>query len=101
MSIVSSNLYKHPEDYVLAKDTYYVESFNNTMNIFQDKRIAFGDHTYRARSYLAVCHWNENVDREYTSVWNPRRPDALRSAKGKKCTKPQHTHTEIASGRDK
>lgn len=75
--IVSSNLYKYPEDYVLAKDTYYVESFNNTMNIFQDKRIAFGDHTYRARSHIAV-------DREYTSVWNPRRPDDPRSYKGKK-----------------
>lgn len=99
--IVSSNLYKYPEDYVLAKDTYYVESFNNTMNIFQDKRIAFGDHTYRARSHLAVCHWNENVDREYTSVWNPRRPDAPRSSKGKKCTKFQHILIEITSGGDR
>lgn len=57
--IVSSNLYKYPEVYVLAKDTYYVESFNNTMNIFQDKMIAFGDHTYKAISHLAVFHWNE------------------------------------------
>lgn len=93
--IVSSNLYKYPEDYVLAKDTYYVESFNNTMNIFQDKRIAFGDHTYRARSHLAVCHWNENVDRVYTSVWNPRRPDAPRSSKGKKVYKvPTYTYRD-------
>lgn len=90
--ITGSNLYKYPEDYVLAKDTYYVESFNNTMNMFQDKRIAFGDQAYRTRSFLAVCHWNENVDRAFTSVWNPVRPNAPRSRKGKKVYKAPTYH---------
>ena len=54
------------------------------MNIFQDKRIAFSDANYLSRSQLAVCHWNENVDRNFTSVWNPERRNAPRSIKGKK-----------------
>jgi hypothetical protein len=35
--IINSTLYKNADNYVMAKDKYYVESFNNTMN----KRIAF------------------------------------------------------------
>jgi hypothetical protein len=50
--------------YALAKDTFYVESFNNVINIFQDKRISFSDEQYKFRSNLAVLHWNENVDRK-------------------------------------
>lgn len=82
-------IYKYPQDYVLGKDTFYVESFNNVMNIFQDKRISFGDDQYRFRSNLAVCHWNENVDREFTSVHRPNNPNAPRNAKGKKVYKKQ------------
>ena len=72
---------------MLARDTSYVESFNNTMNMFQDKRIAFSDANYNARASLAVCHWNENVDRDFTSVWNPNRRNSPRSCKGKKIYK--------------
>ena len=50
------------------------------MNIFQDKRISFSDTQYNMRAQLAVIHWNENVDRVYTSVWKPR----TARAKGKK-----------------
>ena len=70
--ITRSTLYKSPRDFMLAMDTYYVESFNNSMNMFQDKRISFGDLQYSVRSQLAACHWNENVDREFTSIWHPR-----------------------------
>lgn len=66
-AIQKSTLYKSAQDYVYGKDTYYVESFNNTMNMFQDKRITFGNEEYKARSFLAVLHWNENVDRQHTS----------------------------------
>ncbi|CAC5407084.1 unnamed protein product [Mytilus coruscus] len=75
-AIKSSTIYKYPQDYILAKDTFYVESFNNVVNIFQDKRICFGDDQYKLRSNLVVCHWNENVDRGYTSVWKSRNPNA-------------------------
>ncbi|CAC5357022.1 unnamed protein product [Mytilus coruscus] len=57
-AIKSSTIYKYPQDYILAKDIFYVESFNNVVNIFQDKRICFGDDQYKLRSNLAVCHWN-------------------------------------------
>jgi hypothetical protein len=40
--IRKSTIYQHPQDYILGKDTFYVESFNNVMNIFQDKRICLG-----------------------------------------------------------
>jgi hypothetical protein len=71
-AILSSNIYKHPEDYVYGRDTFYVESFNNVINVYQNKRIAFRDEQYNTRNNLAVCHWNENVDREHTSVSNPQ-----------------------------
>lgn len=65
-------MYKYSRDYVLGKDKFYAESFNNFMNIFQDKRILFEDNQYRFHSNLAVCHWNENVDRAFTSVLRSR-----------------------------
>ena len=82
--LTGSIIYKHAEDFRYGKDTYHTESFNNTVNMFQDKRIAFGDMQYSLRSYLAVLHWNENVGREYTSIHNPPDPNAPRSKKGKK-----------------
>ena len=85
--IQASVIYKHPEDFVLARDSSYVESFNNVMNIFQDKRICFSNRQYNMRSQLAVLHWNENVDRQYTSISNPRDPRAPRRRLGKKVYK--------------
>ena len=85
--IETSVIYKYPEDFVLARDSSYVESFNNVMNIFQDKRISFSDLQYSMRSQLAVLHWNENVDRPYTSIWNPRDARAPRRRLGKKVYK--------------
>ena len=82
--LLNSNIFKFPQDYILGMDTFYVESFNNVMNIYQDKRIAFGDKQYNARSNLAVCQWNENVDRDFTSISNQRNPRTPRSIRGKK-----------------
>ena len=82
--ILKSNIFRYPQDYILGRDTFYVESFNNVMNIYQDKRIAFGDMQYNARSILAVLQWNENVDRDFTSISNQRNPRAPRSQRGKK-----------------
>jgi hypothetical protein len=42
------------------------------INVYQNKRIAFGDEQYNTRNNLAVCHWNENIDHEHTSVSNPQ-----------------------------
>ena len=82
--ILNSTIYKSADDYLLGRDTFYVESFNNVTNVYQNKRIAFGDSQYNARANLSVLHWNENVDREYTSVSNPKNHRMPRSKKGKK-----------------
>ena len=70
-AIQSTVIYTNPSDYILAKDTYYVESFNNVLNMFQDKRISFQNEEYTRRSQMAVCHWAENVNIPYTSMWEP------------------------------
>ena len=85
--IHSSAIFKSLDDFVLARDTSYVESFNNVINIFQDKRISFTDQQYNARSQLAVLHWNENLDRGFTSVYNPRDQRAPRRKIGKITTR--------------
>jgi hypothetical protein len=33
-AILSSNIYKHPEDYIYGRDTFYVENFNNVINVY-------------------------------------------------------------------
>ena len=60
---------KCAEDYVLARDTYYVDSFNNTCLMYLDKRIHYKDTMYELRRDLCVLDWNEHVDRPYTSVY--------------------------------
>ena len=67
-AVKKTTVYKFPRDFIYARDTFYVESFNNVLNIFHDKRICFGDESYKMRTALAIIHWNENVDRCSTSV---------------------------------
>ena len=50
----SLTLYKNAQDYALSKDTYYVESFNNVMLVYLDKR-----RTYEMKRDLAILDWNE------------------------------------------
>ena len=78
-AIKKLQVYKTPEDYVACVDTHYVESYNNSTLIYHDKRITFGEKEYKRRTHLSIIDWNENVDRDYTSVVlyedvkNPRR----------------------------
>ncbi len=73
------HIYRNAEDYVNCKDTHYVESFNNALLQYHDKRICFGLRVYTMRINLAVIDWNEHVDRPHTSerrivdAANPRR----------------------------
>ena len=61
-TIQKCDVYRNAQNYVHHMDTFFVESFNNTLNMFQDKRLgSFGDIQYRMRSDLAIIHWNENV----------------------------------------
>lgn len=82
--IINSIIYKYPEDFKLGRDTYFVESFNNTLNIYQDKRIAFSSEQYKVRAFLSTCHWNENVGRKFTSISYRRDPKSPRRQIGKK-----------------
>lgn len=93
-AIMNTAIYKDAESFVLAMDTFYVESFNNCLNVYHDKRIAFGHQQYQLRTNLAILHWNENINREYTSVWTPFAADIVhpRQMQGKKTYKPHTFH---------
>jgi hypothetical protein len=60
-------IYKKAEEYCKCRDTHYVESFNNALLQYHDKRIVFGPETYKLRMDLAIIDWNEHVDRPLTS----------------------------------
>ena len=60
-------VYREPDHYKYCMDTHYVESFNNALLQYHDKRIVFGLRTYKLRLNLAILDWNEHVDRLATS----------------------------------
>lgn len=72
-------VYKQAERYCQCMDTHFVESFNNAVLQYVDKRICFGKEAYKLRIALAMIDWNEHVGRPATSVrhieeaTNPRR----------------------------
>ena len=67
-TIQQTDVYRFPQNFVLAMDIFYVESFNNVLNIFLDKRINFSSVTYKMRTNLTILHWNEIVDHAFTRV---------------------------------
>lgn len=87
-AIMKSYLYRFADNFVLGRETAHVESFHNTMLMWHDKRSYYSDLEYRVRSHMSVMHWNENVGRDWTSVWNPTVNTAgTRRAKKKKIYK--------------
>ena len=78
-AIKNLQIYKSPSDYCSCIDTHYVECFNNACLIYHDKRIVYSDKEYKRRTAMAILDWNENIDREFTSITytedarNPRR----------------------------
>lgn len=97
--IKNSVIFKHPHDYRLCKDTFYVESFNYVVNVYQDKRISFSDAQYNARTNLAVCHWNENFDRELIQFGN-QITECHEVLKERKTTKNAHSFFGKIFGKD-
>jgi hypothetical protein len=67
-SLHKLDIYKRPQNYAGSKDTLYVESFNNALLQFHDKRIVFGERAYKMRTNLALIDWNWNVNRDHPSV---------------------------------
>jgi hypothetical protein len=76
-------VYKAAESYCRCKDTHYVESFNNALLQYHDKRVCFSSGAYNMRIHLAVMDWNENVDRPSTSVQHIDDVTAPRRQQGK------------------
>ena len=66
-ALMNTQIYKSPRDYIYCMDTYYVESFNNALLQYHDKRINFSREVYQLRRNLAVIDWNEHVNRPTTS----------------------------------
>lgn len=83
-SLQNLPVYKKPCEYVHCKDTHYVESFNNCLLQYHDKRIVFGENTYRLRINLSILDWNENVDRRCTSVSFVESATCVRRSSGHK-----------------
>ena len=77
--LMNTQVYKSPLDYIYCMDSYYLESFNNAILQYHDKRINFSKQVYTLRTNLAILDWNEHVNRPSTSsktvqdAKNPRR----------------------------
>ncbi|CAC5389907.1 unnamed protein product [Mytilus coruscus] len=67
-ALMNTQVYKSPTDYIHCMDSYYVESFNNAILQYHDKRISFSKQVYILRTSLAVLDWNEHVNRQTTSL---------------------------------
>ena len=61
-------MYKKPELFKFCEDTHWIETFNNALLQYHDKRIVFGRMQYELRINLAILDWNENIDRPTTSL---------------------------------
>ena len=61
-AILTSNVYKNAEHYAYNMSTAHVESFNNLLNVYHDKRIGFGHTAYKIRTNLAIIDWNAQRD---------------------------------------
>ena len=62
-AIQSLYMYKHLEKYIHFLNTHYIESFHNTLLLYVDKRIHYGEKTYEIRTGIGILVWNEHVDR--------------------------------------
>lgn len=82
-------MYKNPEKYIACMDTHYVESFNNVILVYTDKRVHLGNLMYTTRTHLAILDWNENVDRECSSLRQYRRAKNPRSIAPTRVLKPK------------
>ena len=85
-------IYKHPHDFIHCMDTYFLESFNNALLQYHDKRTAsqLSEDSYKFRARLAVLEWNENINthaakstRRVLDSRNPRKQSESRVLKRK------------------
>ncbi|XP_068752792.1 uncharacterized protein [Montipora capricornis] len=67
-AIMGTSIYRHATDYMRCWETFWIETLHTVMLIYVPKRIHFGDNTYNMRVELTVLDWNENVNREVSSL---------------------------------
>nr|XP_058955495.1 uncharacterized protein LOC131782778 isoform X4 [Pocillopora verrucosa]XP_058972477.1 uncharacterized protein LOC131798834 isoform X2 [Pocillopora verrucosa]XP_058973361.1 uncharacterized protein LOC131799682 isoform X2 [Pocillopora verrucosa] len=67
-AIMGTSIYRHASDYMRCRETYWIESLHSVMLIYAAKRIHYGDDTYNMCMELAILDWNENVNREASSL---------------------------------
>ncbi|KAK3106301.1 hypothetical protein FSP39_017387 [Pinctada imbricata] len=91
-AVKNLQIYKTPADYCSCIDTHYVECFNNACLIYHDKRIVYSDKEYKRRTAMAILDWNENIDRDYTSITYTEDARNPRRKTGKKHLKPKTGH---------
>ena len=68
--IEESSLYKKPQEFALNQNTSNVESFNNSVLAFLDKRVRIQEDSYTLRMNLSVLAWNENVGNANEKTYN-------------------------------
>ncbi|CAH3139418.1 unnamed protein product [Pocillopora meandrina] len=79
--IMGTSIYRHASDYMRVRAInelnkfifhagkhYWIESLHSVMLIYAAKRIHYGDDTYNMCMELAILDWNENVNREASSL---------------------------------
>ena len=88
-AVTNLQIYKSPADYCSCIDTHYVESFNNACLVYHDKRIVFTEKEYRRRTAMSILDWNENIDRQYSSITYTEDARNPRRRIGKKQLKPK------------
>ncbi|CAG2219481.1 unnamed protein product [Mytilus edulis] len=88
-AIKSLCMYKKPEKYIHCLNTHYIESFRNTLLLYVDKRVHYGEKTYEIRTGLGVLDWNEHVDRPVSSEKVFRRAAQTRNRAPERVLKPK------------
>ncbi|CAC5417909.1 unnamed protein product [Mytilus coruscus] len=88
-AIKSLYMYKHPQKYIHCLNTHYIESFHNTLLLYVDKRIHYGEKTYEIRTGLGILDWNEHVDRPVSSEKVFRRVTLTRNRAPERVLKPK------------
>ena len=69
-AIKKSVIFQKSKLFVHNMSTAHVESFNNSLNVLYNKRISFGNDTYKMKTAMAVGFWNEGKEQFSKTIWS-------------------------------
>ena len=69
-AIKKSVIFQKSKLFVHNMSTAHVESFNNSLNVLHNKRISFGNDTYKMKTAMAVGFWNEGKEQFSKTIWS-------------------------------